>query len=99
MARPPPCENYGDVTGNGYVTSADDLMIADYIVGSISFTPDQFVRADVNGDGEVTTVDRLLIQQYIAGTIDTFPVCATEHAVSFRIPNGATLKVDEVEII
>ena len=50
-------------------------MIADYIVGNITLTPEQLIRADVTGNGTVTGADALCISQYVEGLRDTFPVC------------------------
>ena len=92
--RPPPCSDYGDVDGDGYVTSVDAQMVTQHIVGTITLTPDQFIRADVNGDGNVSGVDKQLIQQYVAGTIDTFPVCSEYpifQVIEFTLPTTCTV--------
>ena len=70
-----PCGDYGDVDGDGFVTENDAELIAQYVVGLITLTPQQLLRADVTGDGQVTDADALAISQYIQGIIDTFPVC------------------------
>lgn len=82
----PPCGDYGDVDGDGYVTAADAQLVADYVIGLIELTADQLHRADVNGDGQVNGVDALAISQYVEGVIDTFPVCvAPVYAASVDI--------------
>ena len=70
-----PCPPYGDVNYDGRVTNADALMIAEYLVGKITLTDSQLVRADVTGDGVVNIADAMFIKQYVDGVRDTFPVC------------------------
>ena len=75
VERLPPCGEYGDVDGDGYVTDADAQMVLEYVVDSIDLTPEQLERADVNNDSVVDSSDAALILQYVEGRIDTFPVC------------------------
>ena len=75
LLRRPPCGNYGDVDGDGYVTETDALWVAQYNIGQREFTEEQIRRGDVNGVGEITGVDAMIINQYAIGLIDTFPVC------------------------
>lgn len=58
----------GDVSGDGYVTMADVIRIAKYVVGSGSFSSDQVKLADVTGDGGVTNADVIRLAKYILGT-------------------------------
>ena len=73
--RRPPCGQMGDVDGDGWVTDSDAQMVAEYVVGNITLTPEQLSRADVNGDGIVDIVDAMFIAQYVEGIIDTFSAC------------------------
>ena len=73
--KSPPCDSYGDVDGDGLVTSADVQLVLQHIAGAITLEPWQQERADVNGDGVIDSADVQLLQQYIVGTTDTFPVC------------------------
>jgi len=83
--RTPPCGNYGDVDGDGYVTQNDVQMVIDHIVGSATLTPEQFARADVNGDGNVEGADSHIIQQYVENVIDTFPICNEPTEAIFEV--------------
>lgn len=65
---------YGDVSGNGDVTSYDGALVLQNSVGLIQFTPQQKVLGDVSGSGDVTAYDAALILQYAVGIIDHFPV-------------------------
>lgn len=73
--RPPPCGTYGDIDGDGFVTSNDALLVGQYLVGLVSLSSEQLRRADVDGDGQVTAMDAMMINQYALGVRDSFPVC------------------------
>jgi hypothetical protein len=70
--------NYGDVNGDGNVTSADASLILQKAATIIEGFTDQEARAipetvaDVNGDGNVTGADASLILQKAAEIIDGF---------------------------
>lgn len=74
-AKLPPCGQYGDVDGDGYITQADVDMVADYLVGLIELSAEQLTRTDVNNDGIVDIGDMTLIAEYLSGAKNTFPVC------------------------
>ncbi len=59
----------GDVDGNGRVTSADALMVLQYVAGSKSLTEEQQNRADANKDGTLGAVDARKILQIVAGLL------------------------------
>src|SRR5664280_3502753 len=63
----------GDVNGDGVVTMADALLLAQSIVGIATLTPAQQLAADVNGDGFITMADTLVTAQIVAG-VTTPPV-------------------------
>ena len=65
---------FGDISGNGTVSSADAAMAARYAVGLIALTPAQIVAADVTGNGEVTATDAAWIARYVVGLENEFPV-------------------------
>ena len=79
----PPCDSYGDVDDDGYVTQADADLIRLYVFGgwaavrdTVSISESEFVhRADVDGNGYVNMGDVGMVFSYIGGTINTFPVC------------------------
>lgn len=73
----PPCGNYGDVNGDGVVTSVDAQMIANYVVGNITLTNQQKLAANVSGDAVLNIFDAMFIAQYITGQRTTFPVCSS----------------------
>ena len=96
--RPPPCGNYGDVNDDGYVTEADAVMVDKAIVGLITLTPEQLIRADLNVNGRADTGDSLIIRQYATGVIDTFPVCVGSEATGRITPEFISLYPGEHEI-
>ncbi len=65
---------YGDVNGNGEVTSYDAALTARYAVGLETFTDEQKQKADVSGNGEVSAYDAALIAQRAVGLIEGFPI-------------------------
>lgn len=71
----PPCDQYGDVNGDGYVTEADVSKILRYVAGLEKPSTTQFINADVDGNGKLTSADALLIRSYVNGSTDAFIVC------------------------
>jgi len=77
---------YGDVDGDGYVTSKDALLVQ-RIAGGLSINVPvnesyTYEAADVNGTprvksgkGDVDSVDSLLILRYVSGMDNSFPAC------------------------
>ncbi len=62
---------YGDVDGDGIITTKDALMIIQAINGDLLLTDDQFIRADLNKDDELSSFEALRILQYINGNVNT----------------------------
>lgn len=62
--------SYGDIDGDGSVTSADALLILRASVGLELFTDEQTKYADVNGDGSVDSADSLAVLRYSVGFKD-----------------------------
>ena len=65
---------FGDIDGNGSVTSSDALKALQYSVGKITLTERQIILANVNNIDGVTTADALLILQRSVGKISSFPI-------------------------
>ena len=61
---------YGDLDGDGLVTSADALSILRNSVGLESYTKEQKGLADVDGDGTVTSADSLVVLRFSVGLYD-----------------------------
>ena len=72
----PPCDSYGDLNDDGYITDADITAIEQCIL-DLSCTLEQRLRADVNNDGEVDMADVIQVERYILEIDDTFPICYT----------------------
>ena len=72
----PPCGNYGDVTGDGYVRQADVDLVTQFVAETVIPTPEQRLRANVAGTEVLNSLSITLMELYVAGTITTFPVCA-----------------------
>ncbi|MFH1847670.1 MAG: dockerin type I repeat-containing protein, partial [Candidatus Omnitrophota bacterium] len=69
----------GDVCGatptdppNGEVNAVDAVAVTQYLMGTVSLSPDQYAAADVNGDCRVSKLDSELIFRAVMGlgTID-----------------------------
>lgn len=55
---------YGDVSGDGYLSSTDGFMIARIMVELDDPTEQQLIAADVDGDGFITNTDILEVLRY-----------------------------------
>jgi hypothetical protein len=68
--RTPPCGEYGDVNGDGYVTAEDVQQL------NANTQPN---RGDTNGNGVIDldsmTNDKLYLMMYVNREASTFPVC------------------------
>ena len=62
--RKPPCDSFGDVDLDGFVTDKDSNLALSHVVGDVKLTDDQRKRADVDNDGKITSEDALFISQY-----------------------------------
>ena len=56
---------YGDVDGDGEITSVDSALLSQYLTGWDVVLDE--AAADVDGDGEITSVDSALLSQYLTG--------------------------------
>ena len=83
----PPCNNFGDVDLDGFVTENDSDLVFQYDMGLAVLSQEQIIRADVDGDGNVTVTDGNLILQYAQGLRDTFPICPSEDSDSDGMPD------------
>ncbi|MEM7824967.1 MAG: dockerin type I repeat-containing protein [Candidatus Aenigmatarchaeota archaeon] len=99
----PPCNSYGDVNGDRYITADDSTLISNYISGSINFTSNQKIMADVNRDGKITNDDISLINKLLSGEISVFfPICAQPNLLkgwnSFSSILKEGISLDEMEL-
>ena len=62
----------GDVTGDGYSTTADALCILRGSVKLTGFDAEQTINADTNFDGNITAADSLLVQRKAVGLISDY---------------------------
>lgn len=65
---------YGDVDGNGKVTSNDAVLVLRAAAKFQTLTADQKTAADVDGTGKVNSNDAVLILRKAAKMISKFPV-------------------------
>ncbi|MDQ7818088.1 MAG: FlgD immunoglobulin-like domain containing protein [Melioribacteraceae bacterium] len=72
----------GDVTGNGTIAADDASEILKYVVGLVTFTPQQMYAADVNNDTMVGALDAAWILYYVVnGTWPTAKMSAAMGSV------------------
>lgn len=62
---------YGDVNGDGKISTIDLRMIQKHILGTAAMEGLPLTAADVNGDGKASTIDLRMIQKYILGLSDS----------------------------
>ena len=53
---------HGDINGDGSITQADYILLAQSLVGRIKLTPAQQVSADMNNDKLVDKTDLMLLR-------------------------------------
>jgi hypothetical protein len=70
--------NYGDVSGDGYITPFDAALILQSVVGIPIMSPEcpscDLIAADVSGNGTISSYDASLVLQHSVGLISCFPV-------------------------
>ena len=71
-----PIVSFGDVDGDGDITSTDARLILQYYAVKITANDLNTAAADVDADGSITSTDARLVLQYYAGKIPFFPVLA-----------------------
>jgi len=95
-----PCSGYGDVDLDGYITSSDTEIVANYPIMLTRLTSEQQRRANVNLDGVVNSLDASLISQYISKSISTFPICPNVKGIGthiFEINLGYGMENEDVK--
>lgn len=62
----------GDVDGDGFITSADALMVLRSVVGLIELDDEQFYQANISKPEEpiIDTTDALVILKYVVGLVE-----------------------------
>ena len=59
---------YGDVNGDGKITTVDLFMGQRHVLGTYTLTDARLEAADINKDGKISTVDLFMGQRHILGT-------------------------------
>ena len=65
---------YGDLDGDGYITSVDYTLLKRYLLEIVKEFPVKKEAADLNGDGSINSLDLTLLKRYLLVYIDSFPV-------------------------
>lgn len=61
-----PCQ-LGDIDCSHSITAYDASLVIQYVIGKISLTENQKLRADVTKDGSISAMDAARILQYCTG--------------------------------
>jgi hypothetical protein len=59
---------FGDVDGNGKLSSLDYAKLRGHLMGTYVLTDDELLRADINCDGKLNTIDYVRLKGLILGT-------------------------------
>lgn len=73
----------GDVNADGMVNSGDQLVLRNYLLGTVDLTALQRARGDLNGDGRIGQVDLDIIAQRVLGTTPTLPATKRANDAAF----------------
>lgn len=87
----------GDVDGNGFINSGDNLLIQKHLNGTGELFESQQKNADVNLDGKLDKLDMELIQMYATGQIAKLPYTGEEDKTENRKENAVDFKDEKVE--
>ncbi len=87
----------GDVDGNGYINSGDNLLIQKHLNGTGELFESQQKNGDVNLDGKLDELDMELIQKYATGQIQKLPYKGEEDKTESRKENSIVFKNEKVE--
>lgn len=87
----------GDVDGNGFINSGDNLLIQKHLNGTGELFESQQKNADVNVDGKLDKLDMELIQMYATGQIAKLPYTGEEDKTENRKENAVDFKDEKVE--
>lgn len=68
-----PEDAYGDTNGDGDVSLADAVLLAQYIAGMVQLDEGQEACSDVNQDGRVDDVDGTVMLRFLANAILSLP--------------------------
>ena len=83
----------GDVNGDGEIDIVDSLVIARYMIGLETFTPEQKSAADYDGDGVITYYDVTAILDVDAGYSKEEAIRMAYSTVGIQ-DNGNSYKID-----
>ena len=87
----------GDVDGNGFINSGDNLLVQKHLNGTGELFESQQKNADVNLDGKLDKLDMELIQMYATGQITKLPYTSEEDETENRKENAVDFKDEKVE--
>ncbi|MFA5834928.1 MAG: Ig-like domain-containing protein [Bacteroidota bacterium] len=89
---------FGDVSGNGTITSFDAGMVLRGQVGAITLTALQTLVGNVSGDSTISSADASLILQYVVGLINSFPGGMGKRAQSNAVLSAFTFRIAPTQV-
>lgn len=66
--------SYGDLDGDGEVSTFDLITLIKYICGYVDFNDQQLKYADLLKDGDINISDAVILRKYILGVYRTLPM-------------------------
>lgn len=84
----------GDVSGDGYITAKDSLLLKKYLACLVDFNVSQETAGDINRDNVITSKDRSYLTAYLVCKINSFD--ATDLA-TMNVSRDRTVKIGGVD--
>ncbi|MBE7056802.1 MAG: hypothetical protein E7388_05095 [Ruminococcaceae bacterium] len=86
---------YGDVNGDGRVTTADYIMMKKTITDTVLLQGAYKKAADVNKDGQIAAADYMMVKSSMGGTVDLYEnMSATPYQSQFEKKDYSERKAD-----
>ena len=89
----------GDVDGNGYINSADALLIEKHVKNGEELFDTQKTNGDVNLDGKLDETDIDLIQKYATGQIKKLPLTSDDEKAENGSNTAAEYENEDIRTI
>jgi len=93
-----PCENYGDLNGDNFITQDDMDILLGYIYQGEDLTEEQLNNADINKDEKVNLFDSVYLKKYLDDKVSEFPVCFANFSIILPDENNVLENGENYEI-
>ena len=85
---------YGDVDGDGDITTADAVKLVRYLVDLEDLTEQQKLAADVSHDNDITSADSIKLVRYLVGLEETLEPSRAIHPAD--VSSAAIVKAESI---